>query len=133
MRKILFVLLIASFTAWGVADWVRSASTPSVVAEIGPVRIDPNNFSQAVATEMQRFRQILGASFDREQARQFGIGDRVIEQIVASTLVELEARRLGVPSYGFFFVLQPHVSHIEVLAGRIGPPQYELGPGPAAP
>jgi peptidyl-prolyl cis-trans isomerase D len=94
--KILFVLLIVSFAAWGVADWVRSAATPSVVAEVGPVRIDPGVFQQAVAAEMQRFRQVLGPNFDRDQARQFGIGDRVIEQIVSDTLLELEARRLGV-------------------------------------
>jgi peptidyl-prolyl cis-trans isomerase D len=94
--KILFVLLIASFAAWGVADWLRSATTPSVVAEIGSVRITPEAFSQAVSLEMQRFRQILGGNFDREQARQFGIADRVIEQIVGRTLIELEARRIGV-------------------------------------
>jgi len=94
--KILFVLLIASFAAWGVADWLRSATTPSVVAEIGSVRIAPEAFSQAVSLEMQRFRQILGGNFDREQARQFGIADRVIEQIVGRTLLELEARRIGV-------------------------------------
>jgi peptidyl-prolyl cis-trans isomerase D len=94
--KILFVLLIFSFAAWGVADWLRSATTPSVVAEIGSVRIDPESFAQAVTLEMQRFRQILGGNFDREQARQFGIGDRVIEQIVARTLLDLEARRIGV-------------------------------------
>jgi peptidyl-prolyl cis-trans isomerase D len=93
--KILFVMLILSFVAWGVADWVNSAARPQVVAEIGPVRVDPNTFSQAVTNEMQRFRQMFGANFDREQAKQFGIGDRVIEQIIAKTLVELEAKRLG--------------------------------------
>jgi peptidyl-prolyl cis-trans isomerase D len=94
--KILFVLLILSFTAWGVTDYLRSASRPNVVAEIGPVRIEPAAFSQAVSQEMQRFRQTLGVNFDRDQARQFGIADRVIEQIVEQTLLELEARRLGV-------------------------------------
>jgi len=94
--KVLFALLIVTFVAWGVGDWLRSAATPSVVAEIGPVRIDPSTFQQAVSAEMQRFRQVLGPNFDREQARQFGVADRVIDQIVSSTLVQLEARRLGV-------------------------------------
>ncbi|MBI3514416.1 MAG: SurA N-terminal domain-containing protein [Proteobacteria bacterium] len=94
--KLLFVLLILSFAAWGVTDYLQSATRPTIVAEIGPVRIEPANFSQAVAQEMQRFRQTLGVNFDREQARQFGIADRVIEQIVEHTLLELEARRLGV-------------------------------------
>jgi peptidyl-prolyl cis-trans isomerase D len=94
--KILFGLLIITFGFWGVDSWLKSAATPTVVAEIGPVRIEPAVFSQAVSTEMQRFRQILGPNFDREQARQFGIGDRVIEQIVARTLLQLEATRVGV-------------------------------------
>src|SRR5215831_7354078 len=94
--KVLFVLLILSFTAWGVTDYLRSASRPTIVAEIGPVRIEPAAFSQAVQQEMQRFRQTLGVNFDREQAKQFGIADRVIDQIVEQTLLELEARRLCV-------------------------------------
>src|SRR5260221_6253064 len=94
--KLLFVLLILSFMAWGVTDYLQSASRPTIVAEIGPVRIEPANFAQAVAQEMQRFRQTLGVNFDREQARQYGIADRVLEQIVEHTLLELEARRLGV-------------------------------------
>ena len=47
--KVLFVLLILSFVAWGVTDWLRSASRPSVVAEIGSVRIEPAQFAQAVS------------------------------------------------------------------------------------
>ncbi|HUA52589.1 MAG TPA: peptidyl-prolyl cis-trans isomerase [Candidatus Sulfotelmatobacter sp.] len=94
--KILFVLLIISFAAWGVADWLRSATHPTEVAEIGPVRIEPDAFSRAVSQEMQRFRQALGANFNRDQAKQFGLADRVIEEMVERTLLELEARRIGV-------------------------------------
>src|SRR5258708_30321997 len=94
--KLLFVLLILSFVAWGVTDYINSAARPTIVAEIGPVRIEPANFAQAVAQEMQRFRQTLGVNFDREQARQYGIADRVLEQIVEHTLLELEAPRPGV-------------------------------------
>src|SRR5579862_4527671 len=94
--KVLFGLLIITFGFWGVDSWLKSAATPTTVAEVGPVRIEPPQFSQAVQLEMQRFRQILGSNFDRDQARQFGIGDRVIEQIVARTLLQLEARRVGV-------------------------------------
>jgi peptidyl-prolyl cis-trans isomerase D len=94
--KALFVVLILSFVAWGVTDWLRSASRPTVVAEIGPVRIEPAYFAQAVSEEMQRFRQALGVNFDRDQARQFGLADRVIEQLVERTLLELEARHVGV-------------------------------------
>ncbi|MBV8166604.1 MAG: peptidyl-prolyl cis-trans isomerase [Alphaproteobacteria bacterium] len=93
--KALFALLILSFVAWGVTDWLRSAQRPTVVAEIGPVRVEPAAFSQAVSQEMQRFRQALGVNIDRDQARQFGLADRVIEQIVERTLLELEARRIG--------------------------------------
>src|SRR5579885_2521032 len=94
--KGLFALLILSFVAWGVTDWLRSAARPTLVAEIGPVRIEPGQFSQAVSQEMQRFRQALGVNIDRDQARQFGLAERVIDQIVERTLLELEARRVGV-------------------------------------
>jgi peptidyl-prolyl cis-trans isomerase D len=94
--KALFVVLILSFVAWGVTDWLHSAARPTIVAEIGPVRIEPAYFAQAVSQEMQRFRQALGVNLDRDQARQFGLADRVIEQIVGRTLLELEAQRVGV-------------------------------------
>src|SRR5260221_14235927 len=94
--KLLFVLLILSFMAWGVTDYLQSASRPTIVAEIGPVRIEPANFAQAVAKEMPPFPQALGVNFDREQARQNGIADRVLDQTVEPRLLAPEARPPGV-------------------------------------
>ena len=36
--KVLFGLLIITFGFWGVDSWLKSAATPTTVAEVGPVR-----------------------------------------------------------------------------------------------
>ena len=37
--KILFILLIISFGAWGIGDMIRSGTSVTKVAEVGPVEI----------------------------------------------------------------------------------------------
>src|SRR5258706_10537746 len=93
--KALFVVLILSFVAWGVADYVSRSHAPTSVATVGTIEISPSQLSNAVNQESQRLRQIFG-SLEREQLKQLGIIDQVLNRLIGQTLVELEARRLGV-------------------------------------
>jgi len=94
--KILFVILIISFGVWGIGDMVRQASTPNHVAEVGDIVITPQQFDQEFRAEMNRLRQMLGPDFTDEQARQLGLMDRVLEQMIQRTLVTLAARDYGI-------------------------------------
>jgi peptidyl-prolyl cis-trans isomerase D len=94
--KLLFVLLILSFGAWGVTDYMNAAGKRSTPITVGDATIDPNQVSQAVNAEVQRMRQFLGPQFSREQAKAFGIVDSVLDGLVVRALLEQEGKRIGV-------------------------------------
>jgi peptidyl-prolyl cis-trans isomerase D len=92
--KILFAILIFGFALWGIGDVLIKTSTDTTVARVGGVAIPAERLSQAVRNEIQRMRQIFGASFDIEQAKQFGIVDQQLNALVNSELVNQEIERL---------------------------------------
>lgn len=93
--KILFVLLIISFGAWGIADYLRPKGMPTHIATVGGVDVSIAEVSRAVDRERERLRPMFG-QVDREQARQLGLVDMALEQIAGRMVVELEGKRLGV-------------------------------------
>lgn len=93
--KALFVVLILSFVGWGIGDYIARSRAPTSVATVGAVEISPTQLSNAVSQESQRLRQIFG-NLEHEQLKQLGIIDQVLNRLIGQTLVELEARRLGV-------------------------------------
>jgi peptidyl-prolyl cis-trans isomerase D len=94
--KLLFVLLILSFGAWGVTDYMNVSGTRSTPITVGDATIDPAQLNQAVNAEVQRMRQFLGPQFSREQAKAFGIVDNVLDGLVVRALLEQEGKRIGV-------------------------------------
>ncbi|MFV3128706.1 SurA N-terminal domain-containing protein [Niveispirillum sp. KHB5.9] len=91
--KILFVVLIISFAVWGIGDITKGAQTG--VARVGDRNITPQELDQAYRTEFNRMKQMVGPEFSEEQARQFGLRDRALEQLIQKELLALAADDLG--------------------------------------
>lgn len=92
--KILFAVLIFGFALWGIGDVLIKTSTDTTVARVGGTAIPAERLNQAVRNEIQRMRQIFGASFDTEQAKQFGIVDQQLNALVNTELMNQEIERL---------------------------------------
>ncbi|HSR72857.1 MAG TPA: SurA N-terminal domain-containing protein, partial [Kiloniellales bacterium] len=92
---ILFGLLIIAFGIWGIGDIFRGGGRAQAVAEVGDSRILQQEFQRALAREMNRLSNRLGTRLDLEQARSFGLVDQVLSNLITQTLLETEARRLG--------------------------------------
>lgn len=92
--KILFAILIFGFALWGIGDVLIKTTTDTTVARVGGVAIPAERLSQAVRNEIQRMRQIFGATFDVEQAKRFGIVDQQLNALVNTELVSQEIERL---------------------------------------
>lgn len=92
--KILFVLLILSFAVWGIGDIFRGR-TDTTVAEVGDVKISTQELDNAFRQELNRLRQMLGGQIDAEQARQLGLVDQTLEQLVQRTLLSQAADEAG--------------------------------------
>lgn len=95
--KGLMVILIGSFGVWGIGDIFRRVTTPDThVAEVGGVKITPQQLNVQFRRDLARLRSMLGVEVDPEQARELGIMQRSLDQIIDGQLLALEANRLGI-------------------------------------
>ena len=93
--KILFALLILSFGGWGIGDIFRGKDQETAVARVGTAKIEAADLNLAVQTQMNKMRGLFGGSIDMEQARQLGIIDSALNDLIDRKLVDLEVQRLG--------------------------------------
>lgn len=71
LAKILLGMLILSFGVWGIGDIFRSSGS-SVVAEVGKVKIEANDYARAYQGELRQQSQRFGRTIDAATARQLG-------------------------------------------------------------
>ncbi len=93
--KGLFLILIASFAVWGIGDIFRSHGPASTVAEIGPLKIAASELDSEVRKQISRLRPMFGGQFDMEQAKQMGLIDQTLDQMIQRSLFDLAARDAG--------------------------------------
>lgn len=94
--KLLLFLLVASFTAWGIGDFIRQGGTgDSSVARVGNVEITANQLRQAVDRQVQQVGAVLGGNLEPEQLKQLGIVDRALDGLVRRALYAEYADRLA--------------------------------------
>jgi peptidyl-prolyl cis-trans isomerase D len=91
---VLMGLLIASFAIWGIGDVFRQTST-SKLATVGSETISTQGFVTEFQREMQMFKRKLGPTFTPAQAVSLGLGDRVIQNMVAREAFRQAAARIG--------------------------------------
>jgi peptidyl-prolyl cis-trans isomerase D len=94
--RVLFVLLILSFAAWGIGDIFRLQTGSDTAVQVGDLEISREALAAQFDREIRRMQPIFGNRLDREQARQLGLLDRAVDQLVADALIDQEAARLGV-------------------------------------
>jgi peptidyl-prolyl cis-trans isomerase D len=86
--------LIVSFGIWGIADIFRGFGQ-STLATVGHTEISTNEFRQLYTDRLQQLGRQFGRPLTQEQARAFGFDRQLLEQIIAETALDEEARRLG--------------------------------------
>jgi peptidyl-prolyl cis-trans isomerase D len=96
--QVLFGLLLLSFLAWGVGDYLGfsgGGGASRTVAEVGGTSISTRDFQFEMQGQMARMRQVLGDTFGPEQARAMGIEDSVLQSMIQEALFAEGARSLG--------------------------------------
>ena len=89
--------LIISFAIWGIGDIFRGFGANSAI-QIGGTEISIEQFRQFYTSRLQQLGQQVGRPITPEQARETGINQRVIGQLVAETTLDEQANalRLGI-------------------------------------
>jgi peptidyl-prolyl cis-trans isomerase D len=93
--KGLFIILIVSFAIWGIGDIFRGHGPSNTVAEVGPVHISMGEVDQEFRKQVNRLRQMFGGRFDPDQARQLGLVEQSLGQLIERALFDLVARDAG--------------------------------------
>ncbi len=95
--KVFFVLLVASFGLWGVADVVRNffgGADPNSIATVGTQRIDPTELQRAARrTLAQYMRQQNVTTPPTPEMRRFS-AEEALQQLVVQASLANEAARL---------------------------------------
>lgn len=94
--RLLAVLLIISFAAWGIGDMITGRGLPTDVAEVGDAVISAQEFSESFREQVERLREALGPDVDSEQARRFGLAETTLENLVSRRLLRLYADHSGI-------------------------------------
>jgi peptidyl-prolyl cis-trans isomerase D len=72
------------------------AGPNDVVASVDGREITVTRFRRAYLQQMQMYRQQFGGNFDERMLKQFGIDQRIVQQMIEEEAALAEARRLGI-------------------------------------
>jgi peptidyl-prolyl cis-trans isomerase D len=95
--KVLFGLLILSFGFWGLytrSPFFQDKSPDAVVATVGSHDIHADAVQAALQPALERLRAQLGGALDPAQAKQLGVLDAVLDQLIDRELLDQEAAYL---------------------------------------
>jgi len=95
VARILFALLVVSFAAWGIGDFLTPGRQDNVVATVGDASISAAEVERQAEGEIRRLREMLGARFDREQARALGLYNAVLARLIQEAVLDQAAQRAG--------------------------------------
>ncbi len=92
--KALLLLLVASFAAWGIGDYI-SPSTGAQAMRINGEDISPRQLEQTYNQRLQNLTQILGQRPSPEQLEQIQLAEQVVAEVAARTVLRQAAESLG--------------------------------------
>jgi peptidyl-prolyl cis-trans isomerase D len=92
--KLLFVLLILTFGIWGIGDIFRTASSDTSVATVGDHSVRADELQTALRRAIEQLSARFGSAIDLQQAKQLGLIDQTLGQLIDRSLVDQEVARL---------------------------------------
>ncbi len=94
LAKILIGLLIISFAVWGLADQFTGGNT-QVLASVEDQEIPLERFRTAYQNRINALSRQRGERISTKEAREAGIPDLVLEELVNTALLDAHTRQLG--------------------------------------
>ncbi|MFN4311245.1 MAG: SurA N-terminal domain-containing protein [Ferrovibrio sp.] len=96
IAKGLMILLIVSFGAWGIGDYIGGFGGGGDVATVGSAKITQPEFADAYRREVSSLQRRFGSGFTAEQARQLGLDETVLNRLIEDRLYVQAADKLGI-------------------------------------
>jgi peptidyl-prolyl cis-trans isomerase D len=86
--------LVISFAVWGIGDIFRGGFGQNAVASVGSTDISIEQFRQYYNDQLQRLSRESRRVITPDQARAMGLGPRFLQQLIAQTALDEQARKL---------------------------------------
>lgn len=93
--RILFVILIISFAAWGVGDMIQGRSRNAPAISVGDVKVSGMDYAYRYETEKRDQLRRLQRSVSDEELRQQGFPQYIARMIMSEALLTQSANDLG--------------------------------------
>lgn len=94
--KAFFLLLVASFALWGVADVVQNPGTDRAVATVGERKIELPELQDAYRRQLQQVTRVMGGRTEPSPAIRQGVAAQALDRLIAQAAIAQETRRLGI-------------------------------------
>ncbi len=94
--KTLMLFLVISFSIWGIGDIFRGNPLQRTVAKTGHTAITVQVLDHAFQQALTRARQFLGPDITPEQAKQMGLMDQTLDNLIQRADTEQIVARLGI-------------------------------------
>jgi peptidyl-prolyl cis-trans isomerase D len=94
--KTLMLFLVISFSIWGIGDIFRGNPLQRTVAKSGKMSITVQVLDHAFEQALARARQMFGPDLTPEQARQMGLLDQTLDNLIEHADIEQDVDKLGI-------------------------------------
>ena len=96
VAKALLSLLVVSFAVWGISSrMMGTIAGHHSVLTTGGTSVSVTEYRLAYDREINVMSQQFGQRLTREQAKQLGVENRVLSQLVSGAVLDEQARKLG--------------------------------------
>jgi peptidyl-prolyl cis-trans isomerase D len=91
----LFLILVASFGMWGIADVVRNLGTSTAVATVDGHRIELPALQDAYQRQLAQVGQMFGANFSPTPAIRRSVAGQALDRLITQAVINAQAERMG--------------------------------------
>ncbi len=90
-----FVVLVASFGLWGIADVLRNGGSGTALATIGDRRIEPGEFQDAFRRNLAQVTRMMGGTAEPPPEVRRTVAAETLDRLVVQAAIAEEVQRLG--------------------------------------
>lgn len=94
--KGLMMILVVSFGIWGIGDIFRGNPQQRTVASVDGEKISVEALKRSFDKNLILMRRSFGPDLTEQQAKQLGLLEQTLKELIRSKQVELEIKRLGI-------------------------------------
>ncbi|MBX7198873.1 MAG: peptidyl-prolyl cis-trans isomerase [Rhodospirillaceae bacterium] len=125
--KIFLGLLTLSFGIWGVGDFIGAGGLdPSIALKIGKTEIRTDEFQRRYTSELERFKQSMGATATTEESFRRAIVQALIQDLTRTATIDAAGRAMDVviPRDTLFELIRDEKAFADPTSGQFSQMQF---------